>query len=318
MITVSDIEVAHTRIKSFIRKTHSEKSILLSQHLGSSVYLKHEQLQKSGSFKLRGALNKILSLDKSIGDRGIVCASNGNHGLAVALAAKYAHYKATVFLSKTANTFNKHAIQSLGTKIVTVDGNCLTAETTARAFAQQENLSYISPYNDPLVIAGQGTLGIELSQDIKSIDNCFISVGGGGLISGIGLYLKAQNPDINIIACSPKNAPTMHHSLAQGKIIEVKESDTLSDATAGNVEHGSITFEICKKIIDDFILVEESEIKAAMQLIAAKKRLIIEGAAAVAVAGLIQQSKKYKDQNNIVVLCGRNIVLEKFCQAVQV
>lgn len=317
MITVSDIEAAHSRIKSFIRKTHSEKSILLSQHLGSSVYLKHEQLQKSGSFKLRGALNKILSLEKSVGDRGIVCASNGNHGLAVALAAKYAHYSATVFLSNTANTFNINAIQSLGAKIVSVNGNCLAAEKTARAFSQKENLSYISPYNDPLVIAGQGTLGIEVNQDIKSIDNCFISVGGGGLIAGMGIYLKAQNPAINIIACSPKNAPTMHHSLAKGKIIEIKESETISDATAGNVEHGSITFDLCKKVIDDFILVEESEIKAAMRLIAEKKRLMIEGAAAVGIAALIQQSAKYKGKNNLVVLCGRNIVLETFCQAVR-
>lgn len=317
MITVSDIEAAHSRIKSFIRKTHSEKSILLSQLLGSSVYLKHEQLQKSGSFKLRGALNKILSLEKSVGDRGIVCASNGNHGLAVALAAKYAHYRATVFLSNTANTFNINAIQSLGAKIVSVDGNCLAAENTARSFSQKEGLSYISPYNDPLVIAGQGTLGIEVNQDIKSIDNCFISVGGGGLIAGMGIYLKAQNPAINIIACSPKNAPTMHHSLAKGKIIEIKESETISDATAGNVEHGSITFDLCKKVIDDFILVEESEIKAAMRLIAEKKRLMIEGAAAVGIAALIQQSAKYKGKNNLVVLCGRNIVLETFCQAVR-
>lgn len=176
---------------------------------------------------------------------------------------------------------------------------------------------FISPYNDQTVIAGQGTIGLELFRQNKNLDAVFISVGGGGLISGIASYLKQKRPATQIIGCYPENAPIMHECIKAGKIIPVAEQPTLSDATAGNLEPGSITFPLCRDFIDHHVLVSEDEIKQALRLLADTERMIVEGAAGVALAAFLKMANSLKGKNVAIVLCGRNINFSKFIEVIK-
>jgi threonine dehydratase len=182
--------------------------------------------------------------------------------------------------------------------------------------AQQHNKMYVSPYNDYQIVCGQGTVGLELLAAQPDLDAVFVAVGGGGLIGGIGSYIKAINPNIDIIGCWPSNATTFYQALEQGKVIEVEEQDTLSDGTAGGVEQDTITLPMCQQVIDHKVLVSEQQIAQAMQLAAVHERYMIEGAAAVALAAAIQEAPKYAGKKIAVVLCGRNIMLSKFLEVV--
>jgi threonine dehydratase len=261
-------------------------------------------------------LNKILSLSQDARQQGVIAASTGNHGLGVALAAKQTQVNATIFLPENASQFKKDTITLLGAKIQDVKGDCLQAELEAREAAEKQNKIFISPYNDPQVIAGQGTIGVELILQAKNLDVVFIAVGGGGLISGIGTYLKAVSPHTKIVACSPENASAMYACLKAQKIIMVNEQPTLSESTAGNIEPGSITFEICQNVIDECILVSEQEIISAMQRLATQERWLVEGATALALAAFLKTKEQYQGKNVGVLLCGRNIEFAKFLQAV--
>ena len=189
--------------------------------------------------------------------------------------------------------------------------DCDDTEAYARRIANKNNQVYISPYNDRKIIGGQGTIGVELKNQLKKIDYVFASIGGGGLISGIGGYLKLVDKKIKVIGCLPRNSPVMYESIKAGKIIDMKTKPTLSDGTAGGIEHGSITFELCKKFVDDYILVNENEIKKAIKLILGKHHLVIEGTAGVTVASLIKEKNKFKNKNIVLVICGGNITLDK-------
>jgi len=176
---------------------------------------------------------------------------------------------------------------------------------------------FVSPYNDPQVIAGQGTIGMELFEQAPDLDAVFVAVGGGGLISGIGAALRVLKPGTEIIGCWPENDPALEQSLKAGEIIEVNARDTLSDGTAGGVEPGSISFPLCQALVTGTVLVSEDEIRAAMRDIASSERWIIEGAAAVAGAGMQKLAGRYQGKRVAVILCGRNIVLDKFLEAVK-
>jgi len=284
---------------------------------GCEVYLKCEQLQHTGSFKFRGASNKVRLLDEVQRRQGVITASSGNHGQGVALAGKTAGVPVTVYAAASASSLKLDTIRALGAEVVTVDADPLSVELEAARQAQVQGKLFISPYNDLQIIAGQGTIGMEIHEQLPDVDAVFVAVGGGGLVSGIGTALKHLNPNVEIVGCWPANAPTMERSLAAGEIIEMEESDTLSDGTAGGIEPGSITFALCQRVIDRTVLVSEQEIREAMQAIARFERWIIEGAAGVAVAGALKLATKYQGKRVAVVLCGRNIVLEKFIGAVQ-
>ena len=312
MDLLKKIKSAEKRIRPYIYETPLEQSILLSQKYETGLFLKWEHLQKTGSFKIRGALNKILSLSKDQREKGVIAASTGNHGQGVALAAKIAGIKSTIYVPKDASLIKLEAISALGANIKICDGDCLQAEIQARKIAVSKGITFISPYNDVDVIAGQGTIGIELFRQHKNIDAVFISVGGGGLISGIGSYIKSIRPDIKIIGCWPENAAAMSECIKRDEILEVMERDTISDGTAGGIEPGAITLPICKQVIDEHILVLEDEIKNAMKTMVEYERMIVEGAAGVALAAFIKNFKKFKDQNIAIILCGRNIAFDKF------
>ena len=317
MILLQDIEAAEARIRPYIYETPLEESLVLSEQTGAHVFLKCEHLQRTGSFKFRGALNKILSLSEAERTKGVIAASTGNHGQGVALAAKIVDIPTTIYVPHDASPMKLKSIRSLGAQVQICDGDCLAAETRARDVAENKERVFISPYNDQTVIAGQGTIGLELFRQNKSLDAVFVSVGGGGLISGIASYLKQKSLTTQIIGCYPENAPIMVECIKAGKIIPIAEQSTLSDATAGNLEPGSITFPLCRDFIDQHVLVSEDEIKQAMRLLAETERMIVEGAAGVALAAFLKMASSLKGKNVAVVLCGRNINFSKFIEVVK-
>lgn len=308
---------ADDRIGPHVERTPLTKALLLSKRIGANVFLKCEHLQKTGSFKFRGALNKVLLLTDEEKRRGVIAASTGNHGQGVALASQITGTEATIYVPEDSSPIKLTKIEALGANVKTCAGDCLQAEVLARQEATAQEKIFISPYNDPFVIAGQGTIGVELYKQCPTLDAVFVSVGGGGLISGIASYFKKVNPKIRIIGCWPENAPAMYKCIKAGRIIDVPEKATLSDGTAGGVEEGSITFNYCRDLIDDCVLVSEVEIASAMRLIANEESWIIEGAAGVAVAAFLKQVKNLQGKNVAIILCGRNINFNKFLGAVQ-
>ncbi|MHA3542294.1 threonine/serine dehydratase [Yersinia enterocolitica] len=310
------IKEAHQALRPQVRVTPLEYSPLLSQHSGCEIYLKCEHLQHTGSFKFRGASNKLRLLTDEQRQRGVITASTGNHGQAMALAGKLAGVKATIYAPEQAAAIKLEAIRALGGEVELIPGDALNAELAADSAAQQQGKIYISPYNDRQIIAGQGTCGMEMVEQQPDLDAVFVAVGGGGLISGIATVLKKLSDKTQIIGCWPANATSMYTSLENGKIQEVAEQETLSDGTAGGVELGAITFALCQQLIDQKVLVSEQEIKDAMRLIAHTDRWMIEGAAGVALAAALKQAPLWQGKKVAVVLCGKNIVLKKYLGAV--
>ncbi len=306
---------AHSAIRPQVCVTPLERSRALSAALGCEVLLKADHLQPTGSFKIRGATNKIHILGDAVKNTGVITASTGNHGQAVARAGALAGVPVTVYVAASTARPKIEAIQGWGAQLVVVDGNPLEGELQARKRAAEENRPYISPYNDLDVVAGQGTLGMELAEQAPQLDAVFVSVGCGGLIGGIGTALEHLRPDTRVVGVWPENSPCMLRALEAGKIIDVPESPTLSDGTAGAVEPGSITFPICQSVIDATVCVTESQIASAMRRIAEAERWIVEGAAGVALAGLVKAAHDYEGRTVAVVLCGRNIALETFLSA---
>jgi threonine dehydratase len=273
------------------------------------VYLKLENLQKTGSFKLRGASNRVLSLTENEAGKGVVTSSSGNHGLGVAASAHYRGIDAEVFLSAQVSPDKHRWMRERGARVRQVGQNPLDAESAARAAAAESGRTYISPYNDQLVIAGQGTIALELVQQVPSIDAVYVAVGGGGLISGIGSYLKAVSPETDVVGCWPRSSRAMYESLKAGHIIEFDEKPTLSESTAGGVEPGSITFPLCQRVVDRHVLVSELEILNAMRW-AMGRGWMLEGAAGVAIAAFCSECQRYAGKTVVIVCCGGNLSQE--------
>jgi threonine dehydratase len=311
------IEEAHRAIRPQVSVTPLAFSPMLSKVTGCDVYLKCEHLQHTGSFKFRGATNKLRLLDADARRNGVLTVSSGNHGQGVALAGKLAGVPVTVYASTSAAAIKLDAIRALGAEVITLNDTTLAVELEAARQAKLKGMAFVSPYNDLDVIAGQGTIGMELHEQATGLAAVFASVGGGGLISGIGTALKTLSPKTDVIGCWPANSTALYSSLKAGKIIDVEESETISDGTAGGVEPDSVTFDIGREVITGTSLVTEEEIKAAMKLLAQTDRWMVEGAAGVALASMLQLSAQYQGRAVAVVLCGRNIMLNKFIEAVK-
>ncbi|MDT7920269.1 MAG: threonine/serine dehydratase [Meiothermus sp.] len=305
------IQQAHTRLRPHVRETPLDYAPALSQISGAAVYLKLENLQHTGSFKVRGALNKLLSLSPEQLRKGVVAASSGNHGAGVAFGLARLGAKGLVFVPEGASPSKLEAIRRYGAEVRVFGHSGDDTEVYARAYAAEHGLVYISPYNDPDVIAGQGTLGLEIAQQMPEPPQAvFVTVGGGGLISGIAAYLKQAYPQTRIIGCQPQNDAAMLASVRAGRIVSIAARPTLSDGSAGGLEPGAITFELCRNLVDDWVTVSEEEIKAAMRFFIETQHQLLEGAAGVALAALLQRAEQYRGQRVVVVVCGANIGLE--------
>jgi threonine dehydratase len=302
--------LAANRIAPYVRETPLDYSPYFSELTGANVYLKLENLQYTGSFKLRGAFNKLLSLSEEDRESGGVAASSGNHGAAIAHAMNKLGVAGPIFVPEQTSPTKVDAIKRAGGDVRYFGTDGLDTEMHAREYAEQNDMVYLSPYNDPDVIAGQGTCGVEIARQLSDVDAVFIAVGGGGLISGVGAFLKSVNPSLSVIACQPAASAVMTESVKAGKIVDMPSDPTLSDGTAGGIETDAITFDICREITDEFVLVSEEQIAAAMRGFMDSHHMLAEGAAGVAIAGLLQSGDKYKGKNVVVIICGGNISRE--------
>ena len=261
-------------------------------------------------------MNKLLSLTKKDRKTELVTASSGNHGAAFAYALKKLGLRGTIYMPSIANQAKIEGLRYYDAELKFHGTDCVETEVFARNSARKNHLQYIPPYNDLKIIGGQATIGIELRRQIENINTVLVPVGGGGLISGIAGYLKSIDKNIEIIGCQPENSAVMYESIKAGRIVEMESKPTLSDASAGGIEKGAITLDICKKYVDDFILVTEEEIKEGIKLFIEKHNMLIEGTAALPAASYLKTIEKFKNKNVVLILSGARIGLDQLNEVI--
>lgn len=306
----ANVVLAANRIAPHIRETPLDHSPFFSELTGANVFLKLENLQFTGSFKLRGAFNKLLSLTPEQRAAGCVAASSGNHGAAVAFAMSKLGTKGVIFVPEGTSTTKVEAIKRAGGEVRFFGTDGLDTEMHAREYAAENGMCYLSPYNDEDIVAGQGTCGVEIAKQLPQADAIFAAVGGGGLISGVGSFLKSVNPTMAVVACQPAVSAVMTESVKAGEILELPSQPTLSDGTAGGIEADAITFDLCRAVTDDYVVVSEDQIAEAMRQFIDAHHMLLEGAAGVALAGLRLRADSYQGKNVVVIICGGNISRE--------
>lgn len=314
--TIADVFSARSQIYSQAKKTPLIKSETLSELISGEVWLKLETLQLTGSFKARGAANKILSLSKDERSRGLITISSGNHGRAVSAIAKALGIKATVCLYENVPQFKRSAIEYLGGTI-RVSANYEAAEVEAERLRQSEGMTWVAPFDDPLVIAGQGTMGLEIVEENPHIDDVIIPLSGGGLFSGVGLAVRACLPTTRLIGVANDHGNGMLASLEAGKPAPIEEHPSLADCMAGTISpDNQYTFSLTQQLIDETMQIKEHEIVPAMAHGFFLERLVLEGGAALPIASILNDPEKFKGRKVALVLTGQNILMHTFCDAV--
>ncbi len=303
-IISQEIADAYLSIKSNILKTPLEYSPKLSKISKARVFLKMEHQQHMGSFKLRGVLAKMKSLKKSDFKKTFVAASTGNHAAAFAYASKTFGFDAILFMPKNVSRVKRDALEPYGIRQYLFGKNCMETEEKARKYAEENGCILIHPYNDRDIIKGQGTIGIEIQDQLPEVDTVLAPIGGGGLVSGLCSYF--DDDKVHVIGCQPVNASEMYESVQCGTIVSPSNRTTIADATAGGIEKDSLTFDICKNQLNGFELIYENEIKKAIAFIVQNHKTIIEPGAALPVAALLR-GQKYQGRNVVLVLSGKKI-----------
>lgn len=304
----SILTAAH-QLRGLVERTPLERSAPLSSHTGAEVFLKHEFSQTTGSFKLRGATNALRSYSaQSSEPLRIVTCSAGNHGLGVAHAASMLQIDTTIVLPENASPAKVDALKRYPVQVIQHGPSYDEAELEALRMAREDGRRFVSPYNDPAVIAGQGTLALEVLEQLPNADLILVPVGGGGLVAGVLLWAKAVNPAIRIVGVQPQGAAVMAHSLKAGGVIAVDELPTLADGLAGSLEPDTITLPIASRLLDEMLLVTEEEISAAMRYLIHEHHIIVEGSGAVGVAALLAgKVQTIANQRVVALLTGRNV-----------
>lgn len=299
MVKILDIQNAFKNIKPFIHKTPLIYSNSFSKLMDSEVYLKTENLQKTGSFKVRGAFNKMINIRNG----RVIAASMGNHAQGVAFAASSLGMHAKIVMPLTAPIVKQEATKSYGAEVVLYGKSF--SDALNYALSQKDHI-FIHAFDDDEIIAGQGTLGMEIMEDLKDIDFIFVPVGGGGLISGISIAVNALSPKTKIIGVQTKSAAAAYVSFKEKKVSDITPSPTLADGIAV-ARVGNKTFEIINRCVDDMILVDEDSIAMAILLFLERKKLVVEGAGAVPLAALIENKERFKGKRIVLVVSGGNI-----------
>jgi len=313
-----DVYKARQKIAAKVRRTPLINSPWLTESVGASVYLKAECLQVTGSFKIRGAANKMLSLSAEERERGVITVSSGNHGRAVSYIARQLGVKAVVCMSERVPSNKVEAVRLLGAEAVVHGESYDRAEEHASRLQEERGLTNIDGFDDPLIIAGQGTVGLELLEELPEIGTVIVPVGGGGLISGIALVLKSANRSIRVIGVQMDRAPVMYHSLKAGALMTMEEQDTIADALAGNIAlDNQYTFRMVQELVDDVVLVSDEDIAASMAFALEKHHLVVEGAGAVGIAALLYRKVREVGRNVVAVASGSGVSLPLLLKVAQ-
>jgi len=303
---------ANERCRNHLSPTPLEYSLYLSEKIEGKVWLKLDSMQRTSSFKFRGALNKILSLTEAELDKGVISASTGNYALAVAEAVRIRKHRATIYVAEDLEPSRLELLRVHGLDLVIHGKGAWDAEKEARRVAEEEGKIYVSPYNDPIVVGGQGTCGYEISKQLPDLDVALFACGAGGLLTGSAGWLKSHNPDVEVFGVSPENSPVMYESMRVNKMVEMETFPTLADTCGGGVDLDSITLELCQRYVEEIMLLTETEIEESIRLLFEQHRLVVEGSGALAVGGLLKRKEQFKGKRVVAVVCGRNIDLEVF------
>ena len=316
-MTLRDLYLARARIAPWIRRTPLVASPSLSALGCARISLKLETTQDTGAFKLRGATNFMRASTNMARARGVVTVSTGNHGRAVAHAARRIGARAVVCMSELVPRNKREAIAALGAEIRIVGRSQDEAEVEAQRLMDEESLALVHPFDDPLVIAGQGTIGIEILEDLPEIDTVIVALSGGGLISGIALALKAASPRVRVIAVTMERGAAMYESVRAGRPVEVEETPSFADSLGGGIGlDNCYTFDLVRALVDDYVLVSETEIVQAIRHLYWNERVIVEGGGAVSVAAVLAEAVPGLTGNVVCVVSGGNIDMTTFTEIV--
>ena len=307
-VTLKDILAAHERIKDAIYRSPCPYSLQLSRLCGCNIYCKLDHLQMTGSFKERGARNKLLVLTPEQRKSGVVAASAGNHALGLAYHAQKLGIPLTVVMPKWAPLVKVTNCRAFGAHVHLHGEAYDDAKTFAIKLAQEKNLAYVPGFDDPDIIAGAGTMGLEILQDLPDVDAVIVPIGGGGLISGVAVAVKSLKPSVRVIGVEPAHAPNLHESLRRGKLVRVDTQPTLADGLAV-AEGGKLCFQIIQNLVDRIMLVDEGQIALSILRLLELEKTVVEGAGAVPLAAAMDKSMGLAGKNVVLALCGGNIDL---------
>ena len=303
-VTINTIRDAHNRINTHVLKTPVKSNTEINENAGVELYFKCENLQRSGSFKIRGAVNAVLCLSDNEANNGVVTVSSGNHGTALSLAAKIRGINATVVLPKNALPFKRNLIKNLGAKIVECEAQVESREKTLLEVQKATGATVIHPYNDYRIISGQGTVALELLEQVPDLDMVLVPIGGGGLISGIAVAVSEITPKINVVGAEPALADDARQSFEQKKLIPSNYPDTVADGLRTSL--GNKTYPIILKYVKDIITAPEHKILPIMKVMTKNLKDNIEPSSAVPLAALIENKHMFKDKKVGIIISGGN------------
>ncbi len=306
-IELGDVLLAKKRIDPYIRNTPLYYSVYLSNAFKKNVFLKLENHQVTGSFKIRGVLNKLLKNKDSLRGRDLITVSMGNHAIAVVYASKMLNFDHLIIVPKSITPLKMRRLKKSGGRIRIYGENYDEAERYARKLEKEDDYIFISPYNDIDMIEGAGTIAIEIMNTNPSIDTIIVPIGGGGLISGVALTTKKFSNKVKVVGVQSEASPAMYESIKKGEIVSVKLKHSIAEGLHGNIEKNSITFEFVKKYVDEILLVSERDIRWAIRELYESEGIIVEGAAAVTLAALKRHLKLFNSSNICLLLSGGNI-----------
>lgn len=307
-ITMQDVWKAKQSIQTVIKKTPLVYSPGLSMQYNTDIYLKYEHLHESGAFKMRGAVNAINNLSKEEKQRGVTTFSTGNHGFAVALAAHKLGIRSCICVSNRVPKAKIKAIKGLGAELEIFGDGQDDAEKRCYQLQEEQGLTVIPPFDDPYIIAGQGTIALEILEDLPQVDCVIGGLSGGGLLSGVGLVMKHTNPRIKVIGLSMEKGAAMHESIKAGKPVYVPEHPTLADSLLGGIgQDNRYTFDMVKKYVDQSVLVPEQSIAKGLAYLYKQHRIVVEGAASITAGALLDKLLPIHESNIVLIISGGNV-----------
>jgi threonine dehydratase len=315
-VTHEDVEAAARALERFLSPTPLQHSIAFSDQARCHVHVKIESIQPIRAFKVRGALNKLSRMTEAQRAAGVITASAGNHGMGVAYAAATFKTPATVFVPETANQLKVESIRRLGATVVAAGRNYNGAYLEALRAQAHVGSTFVHAYDDPDVIAGQGTIGIEILRDLPHVDTVLVPIGGGGLIGGIALYMKHRKPGVRFIGVEPTGADAMARSLEAGDIVHLEHVETMADGLAASAPSRR-TFELAQRFVDGIVRVEEEEMLRAIRLLFEGEHLLAEPAGAAAMAALLYHHRPAPEERVVVLLSGANVTEDVMRRALE-